>query len=173
MSKPKLDFQILKNDDPRYILVADISEWNHIKELPSIIEVTVPGSKEPIVYYYSKNTITSLNSVNLYLNCGTGCGCDGEDHNFLPDGIYNIKIKGSPDTFFREKKHLQTAKLRLELDKMYIKANLDSPNSDLSVNKNFERIDLLLTAAEANIRQDNVNTAYDLYTLASELVKSC
>jgi hypothetical protein len=36
----------------------------------------------------------------------------------LPDGIYDVTIKGSPDTFQKNRQYLRTTKTQLELDKL-------------------------------------------------------
>ena len=38
-----IKFQILKNNDPKNLVVFDLSEWAHIYDKPSIIEILLPG----------------------------------------------------------------------------------------------------------------------------------
>jgi hypothetical protein len=171
MNKPILDFQILQSFDPRVILVADNSIWEHISNKPAIIEIITPGAEEAIVHYFEKNKINSFNSVNLFLNCpGDDCGCDGNGFEYLPDGVYSITIKGSPDTYTICKKHLQTAKTRLRLDKQYASLHLNCERIDKSKEVTINEIEFLLLAAEANVRLDFINDAYDLLMAAQSIL---
>lgn len=169
-----IDYNIIPNFDPRTLLIADVSMWEHIKNKPSIIEITLPGSQTPVVHYFTKGQINVFNSVNLMINCTLPCGCDSIEYNFLPDGIYVIDVKGSPDTFHLEKHHLQTAQTRLDLDKLYVNLDLLCGNIIKEAEKKrIEEIEFLLHAAEANVRIGDWCTAQELLYKAQDKIKTC
>jgi hypothetical protein len=169
IGKIKIDFQILDTKDPRVILVADNSYWRHIEDKPSIIEVTLPADTEPVVYNFKKNRINSFNSSNLMLNCTEGC----EDVELidLPDGIYIITLKGSPDTFNKTKKYFKSDKIELELDKIYINLRLECEKLNTEASDKIDKINLLLRATSAHVRFDNICKANETYQLAKEIME--
>jgi sulfur relay (sulfurtransferase) DsrF/TusC family protein len=160
MQKVSIDFQILYTYDPRVIIVADTSMWGHIEDKPSIIEITVPGSKTAIVKYFEKGTHNVFNSINLEQSCKAPCDC--EELMFLDDGVYKITIKGSPDTFYNTKYYMHTASTQLKLDELYVKANLACENINPQTRKDIEEIEFLLKSAEANTRLSNITDAQAL-----------
>lgn len=164
-----IDFQVLDTKDPRIITIADSSMWGHIVNKPSIIEIIMPGEKNPIVHYFMKKQLNIFNSINLALNCVSECG--GTELLDLPDGIYTITVKGSPDSFNMTRKYLRTTKTQLELDKLYIRLNLLCQKGDFNDLKNLTDIMLLLKAAEANVRYDNIKTAQELFFKAQDLIE--
>jgi len=168
IDKIELDFQVLDTKDPRFLSVADFSYWGQIQNKVSIIEIILPGEKFPITHYFNKKEINIFNSVNLNLNC---IDCNDGELTDLPDGVYDITIKGSPDKFFKHRKYLRTEKTQLELDKIYINLNLLCKSKDDSVLKTLSDIELLLRAAESNVRYDNICTAQDLLFKAQELIE--
>ena len=170
MAKPVIDFQILDSYDPRVLLIADNSIWEHTENKPSIIEITTPGASEPVVHYFKKNQINSFNSVNLLLNCESG---DCQEYEFLPDGVYEITVKASPDTFFTTKKYLQTAKTRLELDKKYVQNSIKCENLNDNVFKYLEEVYTVIRFAEANTRLDNICEAQELLFKAQSTLEKC
>ena len=76
-----IDFQVLENRDPRYLVIYDISEWAHIEDKPAIIEITPPGFSEPITHYLDKRVINMFTSVSL------GLSDVREEKRYLPDGV--------------------------------------------------------------------------------------
>lgn len=165
----ELDFQVLDTKDPRILPIFDSSIWGHIENKPAIIEIILPGEKNPIVHYFNKKQINIFNSINLNLNCIDECG--GEELLDLPDGVYTITLKGSPDDFFMTRKYLRTNLLQLELDKAFIRLNLLCDKGELSELKLLTDITLLIRAAEANVRFDNIGMASKLYTKSRDLLE--
>ena len=91
----EIDFSV--HSSPYYLKVVDLSVWGLIETKPSIIEITVPGYASPITKFYDKNKLNVFNSSMLGLNC------EGQEGlTTLPDGIYTIKVIGSPETYFKE-----------------------------------------------------------------------
>ena len=112
MKKIHIDFQIYDSEDPKQIIVLDTSIWSYIEDKPSIIEILTPGEKDAVVYPYTKNGFNILNSINLGLNC-SDCNQNLLD---LPDGVYEITIKGSPDSFYKKRCYLRTTIIQSKLD---------------------------------------------------------
>lgn len=167
MIKPLIDFHVLSKEDyydPFTLSIADGSVWAMIAEKPSIIEITTPGSRTPVVNYFKKESINIFNSINLSINCPT---CLDTELIEIPDGIYTIEVKGSPSTFSKKKRHLRTVKTRLEIAKQLIELNMGCGYDCNSAKiKELLCIGLLIDSAEANIMYDNVEAASDEFQLA-------
>lgn len=172
MIKPIIDFTVFNREgffDPYTLYIADNSIWLNLEDKPSVIEIHTPGSKAPIVSYFDKGSINNFNSIGLNLSCPT---CDNVELSELPDGIYNITLKASPSSFFKNKKHLRTTKARLELAKYLISLNMGCETEpDKQLIQSITEISLLLDSAEANVVFDNVQTANDEYQLAKRKLK--
>lgn len=174
LDKINIDFQILNTLDPRVLLIADVSTWGQIEAKSSIVEVLLPGETTAVVLYYDKGKVNVLNSTNLRLTCTEDC-TDVELID-LPDGVYEITVKGSPDTFNKTRKYLRTTLTQLELDKIFIRLNLACGAKDTNILEELTNIEMLLKAAEANTRADNMCEAQELLFLAQEKInklKSC
>ncbi|MDR1019024.1 MAG: hypothetical protein LBM02_10040 [Lachnospiraceae bacterium] len=160
-----IDFQIYDSHDPKVFIVLDTSVWGHISKKNAIIEITLPGEKKCVTHYFNKTAVNVFNAKNLYLQCQDCGDCDECNMLDLPDGIYNITIKGSPDSFNKTRKYLRTTKAQLELDKKYIKLGISDFDNDKDIKKQIDelnRIQLLLKSAEANVRYDNTEKASEL-----------
>ena len=157
MRNIELDFQVYDSDDPKKIIILDTSVWEHISKKPSIIEIIAPGMKKPVVLNYKKNSVTILNSHNLRLNCGT-CG---EEYYDLPDGIYEITIKGSPDRFNKKRYYLKTTTLQSKLDDLLISNYTDEceKNDNILTTNKVLRYKDLIHIAEAFIRKGFISDA--------------
>lgn len=167
--KINIDFQILGSNDPRFLNISDYSIWGQIESKPSIIEIIAPGEEFPWVHFFKKGQQNVITSVDLGLSCPSDCG----EIEFLdlPDGIYTITVKGSPDSFNKSRKYLRTELIQLELDKMYINLDLLCKNKDVDILNTLTDIDLLLKAASANVRHDNICTAQELFFKAQDLIE--
>lgn len=157
---PTLDFQILETYDPRIISVIDNSNWGAIENKPAIMQVTIPGYEDCIVYNFEKGRVNIYNSVNLRVNCPTG-NCDGIVLIDLPDGIYTFTLVGSPDTYSVTKKFLKTSSIQLELDAIYL--TTDSYEQ-------VEQVEQYLRLAEAALRQGNIEIASVMFQKASKKI---
>lgn len=161
--KPVLDFTILDNYDPRYIHIVDNSVWEHIKDKPAIIEIKLPDSEDVITHYFDKGKINTFNSVNLYIGCPTNdCECNNV-HEELPDGLYQITVKGSPSTFSVTKSYLRTHSTRMKLDV-------------LSVKKGYEELEQLYTmleSAKASVRAGNDCTTQEVLFTVQDKIANC
>lgn len=155
----EIDFEVYSS--PYYLKVRDISVWGLIETKPAIIEIIVPGYSSPITKFYDKNKLNVLNSSMLGLNC------EGQEGlTTLPDGIYTLKVIGSPETFFKEGKYLKTDLHDMEVDKIFIE-NFKDIGKEV-FDKKMTRIEFLKRSAEAHLRYDNIEMASSLFTLAQE-----
>lgn len=167
--KIHIDFQIYDSNDPKQIIVLDTSIWGHIEDESAIIEVIVPGDTDKVTFPYTKRGITILNSYSLGLNC-RDCG---EEFMELDDGVYEITVKGSPDTFNRTRHYLKTTVLHAELDDLLLKAysacnNCEENNSE--INK-ILRYYNLIQVAEAFIRKGYKCEAQDIIFKIQDFLK--
>lgn len=169
MGKINIDFQIWDSNDPEKIIILDTSLWQHIEDKPSIMEIVIPGDKDPVVLYYSKNSVNILNSLNLGLNC-SDCGDTFTD---LPDGVYEITVKGSPDKFYKKRYYLKTTTLQNKLDDVLIKHYSDCKNcaeNSEDISKILRYKDLL-SVAEAFIRKGHACNAQEIIFHIQSIVK--
>ena len=176
MAKVRLDFQVLLNADPKRLFIADSSKWLHLENKPAIIEIVLPGYDEPVTNYFDKRKINIFNSLNLGINCPNCLTDDSAELADLPDGIYHITLKGSPDSFKTSKYYLRTNLLDLEIDKLF----LDNISLDGYINPNikeiFDKIKVLKYGAESHLRLNNVQFASENINVIRELIdniRSC
>lgn len=165
--KTKIDFQVVDTRDPHYLYIADTSDWGFAESKPAIIEITSPGFKKSITHYFDKGSFSRYNSYLLGLNCGD-CGTA---EMVLPDGIYNIKVIGSPSTYFKERKYLKTTNLQAELDKILVNKITSCNTVDKEVVAKLTEVDFLIRAAEAHMRYGNDFEAQELFLRAQKLLK--
>ena len=165
----KIDFNVIETDNHKTLLIADNSNWSVIESEPSIIEVTLPGMRNPVVNYFDKKSINNFNSVNLNLSC-VGGGCDELEWTELPDGVYTICVKGSPSKFQETKNYFRTNKIRERFDLLIINSNIGCEGSSKVDFKEILDIDMLIKSTEANTRFGDINSASKDYQLASKML---
>lgn len=165
-SEIKLDFQVIPTNDPKILMVADNSKWGILTDRTAIIEVTVPGFQDPCVHYLGQNQINEFTSLTLGLNCYDDCKTP---YNDLPDGVYNITIKGSPSDYNFNRKYLKTDSIRLELDKMYAKASA-CEHVDTDLVGSIKKAEFCILSAEANVRIGNIANAHKLLDKANKII---
>lgn len=165
--KVKLNFSVIDEYNTQLLSVVDLSQWGGIREKPAIIEITLPAYEQPSVDNLEKNGVNVFDSFRLGLKCGT---CPDEIVD-LPDGIYKITIKGSPDKYQLTKHHLRTAKFDSKVDHLLIKhvEHCDEVNEEFLETMN--KIDVIKRAAEANVRNDNICKAHDLFEKALKMIE--
>ena len=169
MRKIHIDFQVYDSNDPKQIIILDTSIWAHIEDKISVIEVIVPGSKKSIGHIYTKKGITILNSINLGLNCAD-CG---EEFIDLPDGVYEITVKGSPDKFNKKRYYLRTTLTQKKLDDILINSYSECKNC-LENNEDIEKIlryNNLLKVAESLVRRGYKSDAQDIIFKIQDFLK--
>ncbi len=165
----KIDFNVIETDNHKTLLIADNSNWSVIESEPSIIEITLPGMRNPVVNYFDKKSINNFNSVNLNLSC-VGGGCDELEWTELPDGVYTICVKGSPSKFQETKNYFRTNKIRERFDLLIINSNIGCEGSSKVDFKEILDIDMLIKSTEANTRFGDINSASKDYQLASKML---
>jgi hypothetical protein len=169
-NKVDIDFSI--NSNAYFLKICDLSDWALIVNEPAIIEITLPGYSSVVTKYFDKGKVNVFNSVLLDINCGSECG--EEDNQTLPDGVYKVKVIGSPSKFNKEYYYLKTDLFQMEVDKIYID-NLNKRGRASLVNKLAE-IEFLIKGAEASLRFDDITTAGMLFEQAQNMVddlKNC
>ena len=119
-----------------------------------------PGSSKAVVHYFDKFKLNKFNSLNLDTACNSSCGCNSDSYHWLPDGVYEITVKGSPDIFSCTKKYLHTATTRLRIDKIYAKVSCRC--KDKAIIEKIDKMEFMLNSAEANVRLDNICTAQEI-----------
>ena len=165
----KIDFNVIETDNHKTLRIADDSNWSVIESEPSIIEITLPGMRNPVVNYFDKKSINNFNSVNLNLSC-VGGGCDELEWTELPDGVYTICVKGSPSKFQETKNYFRTNKIRERFDLLIINSNIGCEGSSKVDFKEILDIDMLIKSTEANTRFGDINSASKDYQLASKML---
>jgi len=166
----RLNFQVIDSDDPKMLLVADFSAWKVIKNLPSYIEITLPGSKKPISRVFNKEKINGFNSLSLGTSSHTDCEENWQD---LPDGIYELCLRGGKDgqhTFHRY--YLKKDKFQQELDKAWFKLSLDYSLLKADLFKPLQLIEGLISAASAATKKGKIAEAKDIFKLAQSRIEA-
>jgi len=158
IGKINIDFQILKTHDPKVILIADTSDWKHIADKTSVLEITMPGGGVPRELIWNKHKINIVNSSTLGI---TPKACDATQLVELPDGVYTIAVKGEPNYFCKERFYLRTERLELEVGKLYLSLGVDF---DKNLEKQKLRDDLL--------KIDSMIKAANFATMLGELDKT-
>jgi len=163
--KIDIDFAVFSN--PYFLKVMDLSAWGNIGEQPAAIEITLPGYESCITRSFDKCKTNILNSILLGINCAGECG--EVEKLTLPDGIYKIKVIGSPSKYFKEYYYLKTDMYDMEVDKIYID-NISSKNKENLINT-LSEMEFLMKGAEAHLRFDDINTAGAQFQKAQEMVE--
>ena len=165
----EIDFQIIPTLDPRYISIADYSTWGQLENRPSIVEVIIPGEELPKVHYFKQGQLNIINSFHLGITCLSDCGeVELVD---LPDGIYNITVKGSPEEYNMTRSYLRTTLTKLELDKLYINLDFNCKQVNSNLLDLLTEIEFLLKAAESNTRFSNNCKAQELLFKAQDILE--
>jgi hypothetical protein len=168
----KIDIDFFVSSSPYFLKVMDLSVWGLIDSEPSIIEITLPGYESKKTFFFDKCKTNVFNSTTLGINCMDGC--DEPDKLTLPDGIYHLKVIGSPSTYNKEDYYLKTDLFDMEVDKIYID-NLNKRDRTNLINKLAE-VEHLMKGAHAHIRFDDVTRASMLFTKAQDMIddlKNC
>lgn len=165
--EPILNFEILPTYDTRIFLVADVSKWEHLENVPTYIDIKVPGATKPSTNFFEKGKINIFNSSLLNLTPATSSSSLVE----LPDGIYTIKIYPCEgQTFCFERAYLRTIATQLELDQSLIKMNLDSCKIKPCNLEKHLKADELLMSAHANVRDGNLIEGMSNFDAAKEIL---
>jgi hypothetical protein len=152
LDKINLDFQALSAGDPKVLVIMDTSVWGAIEDKPSIIEITVPGSTKVRTYNFIKGKSNVFNSSNLLIS-------PVGEYKELADGLYKIKLKGSPDSYCKERGFLKTDKIRLLIGDLYLEDYFACEDIKDNKIKVLRDIKLDLDAAEIQAAKGNIKEA--------------
>lgn len=165
MSSSKVNIDFLVQSSVYFLSICDLSEWGLIENEPAIIEITMPGYSTPITKYFDKKQLNVFNSRILEINCSGDC--QEVENVSLPDGIYTIKVTGSPSTFNKEHHYLKSDMLEMEIDKIYI----DNRKKDKNFIDKLTDIEFSLKSASAHLRFDDIYMAGEMFSLAQDMVE--
>lgn len=158
-SRIDIDFDIVSS--LYYLKIIDMSCWGIIEDRPAVIEITMPGYTHPIKKYFPKED-TIYDAYSLHMTCDDDC-----EKVELPDGIYNVVIKGSPSTYTKEYDYLKADQLVRDLDKGLIK-HLNSGCMECG-KKDVLEAKFLLEVARTYIRSGMVKQASDYYKMSRKI----
>lgn len=164
-----IEFQVLSS--LYWLNIYDLSSWGNIDELPSIVEITLPGTEEPLTTYYQKYKVNAFNSNTLQINCNGNC--DEETKAHLADGLYHIKVIGSPSKYFKEAYFLKDDVFQLNLDKLYLEYCDKLDENGLN---NLTEIEFLRNSAHSAVRLGLYKKAMTQFSAAQkklDRVKVC
>ena len=167
IDKIHLDFEVEDTHNPKTLRVVDQSDWGLLEDRTSIIEIITPGMSEPVVTYLGKNQVNIFNSMNLGINCEN----EKVEYLDLPDGVYNITIKGSPSSYQASRKYLKTDSSRLELDRLWVRSCFLCDDQDKDLLDKLNKAEYLVMSAEANMRLGNECEAHDLMEALEDLIE--
>lgn len=161
-----LKFHVYSDGNPKKLIVVDESSWGALRDYTSMIYIKIPGFKDELKYYLSKNQVNIFNSITLGLNCSKS----GEPLCFLdlPDGIYDITVKSGD--FYCNKKYLKTDKIQLDIDKVYSRSCLMCNSLSDDLIKHINEAEVMLRGAEANTRLGNFESAHMLIDRVATIV---
>jgi hypothetical protein len=169
MLHPLLNIEILPTYDSRVLLLADSSNWLHLEDEPTYIDITTPGRKKPVTKVFNKGKITIYNSNTLDLTCAT----DESGLTSLPDGIYTFKLYVCEGDQFSETVHyLRTVNLQVRLDNFLIKNTIDNCQDYRYCMELYFKMQLLLDGAHAHLRRGNIKRAFYNYEKALDMMDS-
>lgn len=160
----KLDFEVVGTNNPKVLRVVDESEWGILANRPAVIEVKGPDMESAVSYYLGKNQLNIFTSVTL------GYTCDKYEYENLPDGVYEITIKGSPSSYTFTRHYLKTDILRLNIDKVWARTNVLCDYVDDDLIEKIKKVEYIVAVAEANMRLGNIETAEELIEKANKLL---
>ena len=162
--KVNIDFQFFSTGDPKLLVIVDTSVWSFIEKKPAIIEITPPGTDKIVTYNFLKGRTNIFNTSNLLLS-------PVDVFEDLPDGIYRVTVKGSPDIHCKHRDILKTDRIKLELYKLYISLGFDGDSRDKETLGRIKEIKLLIEAAEASNTLGKTHKSLKLLKKAMEYLK--
>lgn len=109
----ELNLYILPETDCRFMSISDRSIYNpNIPVTDAMIQITPPGFKYPINFYYEPNRVLTVNSSVLKISTAKRI----QDLCCMPDGLYIIKQQICPhDKMFAEYYYMRTTILDSEI----------------------------------------------------------
>lgn len=170
IGKIELNFQVVDSGDPKMLLVADFSKWRVIENMPAFLEITPPGFRKAKERNFKKEAINGYNTLSLGLSSHVDCEENTQD---LPDGIYEFCLRGGKDGMYKKHKYyLKKDKFQLELDKLFVKLNIEYDVYDEKYLNTLYTIDALAKASSAATRLGKIPQAQNYFKSANKLLDS-
>lgn len=170
----KIDFLVVNTKETTSIWIGDQSQWGVAENQPAYLEILIPGSTRWLTHNFIKKNLHILNSTNLGLSCVTD-GCGGQEYEDLPDGVWEFCLKSSFEGLNKKRYYLKNDSLRVEANKIYIKAGLDYDPANKII-KELEKFQFMMIVSEAFMEEgDHVKAkkAFEEATKVIENLKSC
>ena len=149
------------------IRIRDASNYDKVIVKNVTLEVTPPGFPKVSLPFTTKN-------INEYRASDLNLSCDSNEVN-LPDGIYTFKYSIFPNQEnFVKKSFMFTNNIVGEMQKKYLKLQLDCQCNNTFVNKEkgkLEEIQLFIEGSIAAANQCQDDLAYTLLRKAQELIR--
>lgn len=168
-----IDFNIVGGGtNCKYIQVLDLSNWGPAILNASYIDILTPGSTIAVSLPFQKQVINNFNGNNLNLS-------DVLDYTSLPelpDGAYVVTVRvcmgldGSNNPIYQSvtKYWLQDCIIRCAIARKILAIDLDCDVCKRNYLNDVLLVQLFLDAAQAQIRNCNVNKAMEYYRRAWE-----
>lgn len=166
IGKILLYFNVIETGDPNLICLSDHSQWRVLKDMPSYIEITIPGTRDPIILPFKKKELNWYNSLSLGISCHVDCESNIEP---LPDGVYEFCLKGGKDgqrtshRYYLKKDIIQT-----ELDEAWLTLGLEYEVYNKEVRDRLLYVNGFLDAASSAARQGKIPRAKEFFNLAKK-----
>ncbi len=169
IGKPILNFHASSRKDPTRLILEDLSMWNNIQTLPATVSILVPGASIPETFGWAKNKRNHFNSINLNLTCLQEC--TEQQYEPLPDGIYHIELKGTPDNIYSFKRaYLKTDNMFAQKAEIYMKAWQNADFKTQKVLDDLQNIEFQLQSAEAFTFKGDYGKAKRAFEEAQNLI---
>lgn len=169
-----IDFEVLESKNPNLLFIIDTSEWKVIENLPSFLYITLPGSRKPKVVPFQKNSIQEYSRLSLGLTKHRDCV---ENIGPLPDGVYEIEVRGGKNGRHRKKKYyLKIDKINKSLLEEWLKIGQHYYEDHKKERNALLEIEGFLRAAQAMTEEGNITEASSLYKISKkrlEKYKNC
>lgn len=170
IGKINLNFQVEDTGDPKLIIIKDFSKWRVIENMPSYMEITMPGSNKPITVPFEKNATNAFNSLSLGVTCHVDCEENMAD---LNDGIYEFCLRGGKDGSYKfHRYYLKKDNFQENFDKAWIRLGLDFEIKNETYINKLLYIEGYLNAACAATRQGMIPEAHDFFMLAEKELRA-
>lgn len=147
--EPEIDFIIAKGELQRKsFMVVDDSVWGVIEDEDATLSVQAPGRTNYIDFEFEKYSATVINAIDLGFQSST---IDDNNLMDLPDGVYHVKLTGTPSSYFKEKVVLRTDIVKYNLLRI-LASTMSNCNDVSNYNQNqFMKVWFLIMAAEAAV----------------------
>lgn len=161
-NKLVLDFDILQQEDCRYMSIWDTSTYVERPDNP-VLDITVPGYQNPIRLIFNPSEINILNS-NL-LNLSTAPSITLLPN--LPDGVYEITYRICPlDELYITKKVLRTCEIDCKYLNAFAKWDTDCDGCENN-RKLLQEVFIYINSAKAHASLCNYNKAAEFLQKAN------